>query len=160
MLSTYKYMDFVTAVNEPMEPASTCAPHTKTQDILWTSMFHIQDGIIETIDYTKIGTSCTYIFVQSVQESHRRPQHNNKCVQPMDRFIHCIHINTGSTKQMEGSCRQQSCFHSRRNIISFMEISAISIQSCWSHLKRKWTYNTAKTHSMVKGITMAFTGAI
>jgi hypothetical protein len=30
MLSTYKYVDFVTAVNELMEPASTCAPQKIT----------------------------------------------------------------------------------------------------------------------------------
>ena len=78
----------------------------------------------------------------------------------MDRFFHCTHMNTGSTKQMEEICRQQSCSHWRGNSISFMETCAISIQSCWSNLKRKWTYNTVNIHTMVERTTMAFTGAI
>jgi len=41
-----------------------------------------------------------------------------------------------------------------------METCAISIQSCWPHLKGNWTHNTVNIHTMVEGTTMAFTGAI
>ena len=41
-----------------------------------------------------------------------------------------------------------------------MESCVVSIQSCWSHVKRDWTYNTVNIHTMVEGTTMTFTGAI
>ena len=78
----------------------------------------------------------------------------------MDRFFHCTFMDTGSTKQMEDICRQLSCYHSRRNNIRFMDTHAISIQSCWSHFKRDWTYKTVNIHTVVDETTMAFTGAI
>ena len=77
MLSTHKYMDFVTAANEPMEAATPSAPQTVTTRYIWTSMFHIQCGTIEKINHTTIGALCSYIVVQIVQESYKRPQTNN-----------------------------------------------------------------------------------
>ena len=38
-------------------------------------------------------------------------QHNNRRVLFVDRFFYCFGLDTGSTKQMEGTCRQQSCSH-------------------------------------------------
>lgn len=32
-----------------------------------------------------------------------------------------------------------------------METCAISIQFCWTHIKRKWAYNIIKIHTMVEG---------
>jgi hypothetical protein len=52
----------------------------------------------------------------------------------LERFFHRTNTDTGSTKQMEDICRQQSCHHSRRNSFSIMETCAISIQSFWSRL--------------------------
>ena len=62
--------------------------------------------------------------------SHRGTKHNNRRVLPVDRFFYCFDMDTGSTKQMEDICRQQSCSHTRRNCSSDMETCAITIQSC------------------------------
>ena len=69
-------------------------------------------------------------------------------------------MDTGSTKQLEDICRQQSSQHSRRNIFSNMETCAISIQSCWYHFKRNWAFNILTFHIVVEGTTQVFTGAI
>jgi len=78
----------------------------------------------------------------------------------LDRFFHCTNMDTGSTKQMEDICRQQSYHHLRRNSFINMKTCAISIQSCWSGLKMIWTYISFNIHTMVEGTTMAYTGAI
>jgi len=44
---------------------------------------------------------------------------------------------------MEDICRQQSRHHSRWNLFSNTETYAISIQSCWFHLKGSWAFNTS-----------------
>jgi len=41
-----------------------------------------------------------------------------------------------------------------------METCAISIQSCWSHFKRNWAFNTSNIHAMEEGTQMVITGAI
>ena len=100
------------------------------------------------MNHTQIRNLWSYIFVQTVQEGHR---HNKKSFLPKDSSFHFTHIRSRSTKQMEDICRQESCSHSRGNSISFMETCAISIQSCWFHFKRFWTYNTVNIHTMVEG---------
>ena len=127
---------------------------------MWKSLIHIKCGTTETIYYTNIGTLCRSIDVQTVQKGRTRNQHNNKWVQPMKKLFHCTYMITWYTKHMKEISRQQSCYHSRRNSISFMEICAISFQSCWIHFKRDWIYHTVKVHTMVEGTTMALTGAI
>ena len=128
--------------------------------ILCTSVFYIQGGTTETVNHTTIGTLCSHIIVQAVQEGHTCPQHYNRWVLPMDRFFHCSHMDTGATKQMEDIRQQQSCFYSRRNNSRNMETCAISVQSCWLHLKRNWTYDIVNIHTLVEGTTMAFPGTI
>jgi hypothetical protein len=76
------------------------------QNLLWTSLFHIKGCTTEATDNTKIGNLCNNIVVQAVQ-GHMRPQHDHKWVLPMDRFLYCVDMNTGSTKQMEDICRQE-----------------------------------------------------
>jgi hypothetical protein len=106
------------------------------------------------------STTRTQIASGGVAKSSNGTHQHNWWVLPMDRFFHCTDLDTGSTKQMEDICRQQSCHHSGRNGFSYMETCAISIQSCWPHLKRTWAYNTINIHTMVEGTTMAVTGTI
>ena len=101
-----------------------------------------------------------HIVVQSVQEGHMCTQHTTEWVLPVDRLFHCLDMHTGSIKQMEDIRWQQSRHHPRRNSISYMEACAISIKSCWSHIKRDWSINICNIHTKVEGTTMAFTGAM
>jgi hypothetical protein len=74
------------------------------------------------------------LYFMEARKSSIGPQQHNKWVLPMDRLFHCADMETGSTKQMEDICGQQSCHHSRRNIYN-MESHAVSIQSCWFNIK-------------------------
>jgi hypothetical protein len=130
------------------------------EDNLWTSVFHIQGGTTESCIHTKIGASCSYTVFLVIQEDITCPQHYYRLVLPMDSFFHCTHMDTGSTKQMEGICRHQICSHSRRISSSEMETCGISVQTCWPHFKRNWVYDTVNIHTMVEWTTMTFTGTI
>ena len=106
------------------------------------------------------STTRTRIAFGGGTKSSNGTRQHNWWVLLMDRFFHCTDIDTGSTKQMEDICRQKSHHHSRRNIFNDMEICAISIQSCWSHFRRTWAFNTFNIHTMVEGTTQVITGAI
>ena len=81
--------------------------------------------------------------------------HESEWVLPVDRFCYCVSMDPETFKQMEEIRRQQGCSDTRRHCSSDMEACAISIQSCWPHLKRHWTYNTFNINTMVEGSTMA-----
>jgi hypothetical protein len=78
MQPTSKFMDSATAVNEPTEPVCMCAPQTATAKPPSTPLLHIKGCTTEATENTKIGTVCSYIVVQAVQEGHTRPQYDNK----------------------------------------------------------------------------------
>jgi hypothetical protein len=78
-----------------------------------------------------------------------RPQHHSKRAPPMDRPFYCTNMDTSSIKQMEDVCGLQRCRSTRRNVFCNVETCAVSIKSCWSNIKRNWTYVIIIIHTMV-----------
>ena len=90
----------------------------------------------------------------------RRPAHAKIIAVLLETLMAILHSlkDRGSTKQMEDICRQQSRHHPRRNSFSHMKTCAISVQSCWSTIKRNCSYSTFNIHTVVERSTMTFTG--
>jgi len=67
-------------------------------------------------------------------------------------------MDTRSTQQMEGICRPRQ-HDSRRNIFRNMKTCAISIQFCWSHLRRIES-SDINIHAIVERTTQVITEVI
>jgi len=78
MLPTFSFMDSATAVNELMQPVSTCPPQMSTRRPIVNSVLHIEGDTTEATDNNEIGTMCGYTIIQVVQEGHTYHQSDSE----------------------------------------------------------------------------------